>query len=55
MRTRKPRTKYTHEQLRRLLDVFSQRQYLDLTERSKLAVELGLTQTQVSPGLFCIW
>ncbi|VDD77514.1 unnamed protein product [Mesocestoides corti] len=44
---RKSRTIYTREQTDRLIEVFARTQYLNLTERAKLAAELGLTQTQV--------
>ncbi|VDD84383.1 unnamed protein product [Mesocestoides corti] len=44
---RKSRTIYTREQTDRLIEVFARTQYLNLTERAKLAPELGLKQTQL--------
>lgn len=46
-KARKPRTIYTSLQLQQLNSYFQKTQYLSLPERADLAVNLGLTQTQV--------
>ena len=45
---RKPRTIYSSLQIQQLERRFQRTQYLGLPERSELAINLGLTQTQVS-------
>jgi len=46
-KARKPRTIYTSLQLQQLNSYFQKTQYLSLPERADLAVNLGLSQTQV--------
>ncbi|XP_005059896.1 PREDICTED: homeobox protein DLX-3 [Ficedula albicollis] len=48
---RKPRTIYSSYQLAALQRRFQKAQYLALPERAELAAQLGLTQTQVGPGI----
>ncbi|XP_061141583.1 ventral homeobox [Syngnathus typhle] len=44
---RRVRTKFTPEQINRLLKIFNKHKYLDAGERVKTARKLGLTETQV--------
>lgn len=45
---RKPRTIYSSCNLQHLNKIFQRQQYLTLSERTELANQLGLTQTQVT-------
>uniref|UniRef100_A0A3Q2YNA6 Ventral homeobox n=1 Tax=Hippocampus comes TaxID=109280 RepID=A0A3Q2YNA6_HIPCM len=44
---RRVRTKFSHEQISRLVKIFDKHKYLDAGERVKTARKLGLTETQV--------
>jgi hypothetical protein len=47
-KVRKPRTIYSSCNLQHLNKIFQRQQYLTLSERTELADQLGLTQTQVT-------